>query len=106
MSIKEADEILLNTSNQFIGLFTHGTLSVEYYKPLAVDNQEPHDRDEIYVVARGCGDFLNDGKIKKFAQGDFLLVKAGVEHRFLNFSDDFSTWVFFYGPKGGESETT
>jgi hypothetical protein len=25
-----------------------------------------------------------------------------VEHRFENFSDDFGTWVFFYGPEGGE----
>ena len=31
-------------------------------------------------------------------------VKAGVEHRFLNFSEDFCTWVFFYGPDGGEEE--
>ncbi len=22
--------------------------------------------------------------------------------RFIGFSDDFSTWVFFYGPEGGE----
>ncbi len=29
-------------------------------------------------------------------------VAAGVEHRFSKFSEDFSTWVFFYGPQGGE----
>jgi len=31
-----------------------------------------------------------------------LFVPAGVEHRFENFSDDFATWVIFYGPEGGE----
>jgi hypothetical protein len=31
-----------------------------------------------------------------------LFVPAGDEHRFTNFSDDFATWVFLYGPKGGE----
>jgi len=34
--------------------------------------------------------------------GDVLFVAAGVEHRFLNISDDFSAWVVFWGPKGGE----
>ena len=31
-----------------------------------------------------------------------LFVKAGHEHRFENFTDDFATWVIFYGPDGGE----
>ncbi len=35
--------------------------------------------------------------------GDFLFVPAGVEHRFENFTSDFATWVFFYGPVGGEA---
>jgi hypothetical protein len=30
-------------------------------------------------------------------------VPAGVPHRFVDFSDDFETWVVFYGPKGGEA---
>ena len=29
-------------------------------------------------------------------------LAAGVEHRFEDFSADFATWVFFYGPEGGE----
>jgi hypothetical protein len=29
-------------------------------------------------------------------------VAAGVQHRFEEFSDDFATWVIFYGPEGGE----
>jgi len=31
-----------------------------------------------------------------------LFVPARVEHRFEEFSDDFATWVIFWGPKGGE----
>jgi hypothetical protein len=31
-----------------------------------------------------------------------LFVPAGIEHRFYDFSDDFCTWVMFYGPEGGE----
>jgi len=33
-----------------------------------------------------------------------LFVAAGEEHRFTEFTDDFATWVFFYGPEGGEAE--
>jgi mannose-6-phosphate isomerase-like protein (cupin superfamily) len=102
ISLKEATERLAKSNKLFVELFTHGTLSVELYKPKKADNQKPHDRDEVYVITSGEGDFLNDGRITKFDTGDFLFVKAGKEHKFLNFSDDFSTWVFFYGPKGGE----
>jgi hypothetical protein len=31
-------------------LFRHGSLEVEFYRPEGVDLQQPHDRDEIYVV--------------------------------------------------------
>lgn len=34
--------------------------------------------------------------------GDLLFVPAGVVHRFEEFTDDFATWVMFYGPEGGE----
>nr|WKN38059.1 cupin domain-containing protein [Tunicatimonas sp. TK19036] len=93
---------LSQQSAEFATLFEHGTLSVEIYKPDSVDRQQPHERDEIYVVIAGKGDFYNDGKTTPFAPGDFLFVPAGVEHRFLNFTEDFATWVFFYGPSGGE----
>jgi mannose-6-phosphate isomerase-like protein (cupin superfamily) len=94
----------LNSSNKlFLELFNHGTLSVEVYKPLKEDLQKPHDRDEAYIIISGSGEFLNGGTTISFLPGDFLFVAAGVEHRFLNFTSDFSTWVLFYGPKGGES---
>jgi quercetin dioxygenase-like cupin family protein len=37
-----------------------------------------------------------------FKEKDVLFVPAGVEHRFDNFTDDFMTWVIFYGQKGGK----
>jgi hypothetical protein len=37
-----------------------------------------------------------------FGPGDVLFAAAHVEHRFEGFSDDFATWVVFYGPPGGE----
>lgn len=93
---------LLEEKKEFLEVFTHGTLAVEVYKPDGIDKQEPHERDEVYVVIAGTGRFFNDGVWVDFNAGDFLFVKAGKEHRFVDFSDDFSTWVIFYGPKGGE----
>ena len=83
-------------------LFSHGTLDVEIYKPIKVDFQEAHSRDEIYVVASGSGYFVNGESRDRFEEGEVLFVPAGVDHRFEEFTDDFSTWVFFYGPEGGE----
>ncbi len=103
ISTAEALAKLKDSRKEFLNLFSHGTLSVEIYKPDQIDRQTPHNRDEVYVVVSGSGRFFNDGKETPFMAGDFLFVRAGAEHRFLDFTDDFSTWVFFYGPEGGES---
>jgi quercetin dioxygenase-like cupin family protein len=103
LTIPNALESLASADGPFVELFQHGTLNVEFYKPHEVDSQQPHVRDEIYVVASGSGWFMNGDSRQKFETGEVLFVAAGVEHRFIDFSDDFATWVFFYGPEGGES---
>jgi len=85
-----------------VGVFEHGSLVVKLYAPRGLDDQTPHSRDEIYVVARGGGEFVCGGARQAFVPHDVLFAAAGVEHRFENFSDDFAVWVFFYGPEGGE----
>ena len=85
-------------------VFEHGTLQVKLYAPRGTDLQQPHTRDEAYVVARGNGWFVNGAHRHPIATHDVLFVKAGVVHRFEAFSDDFAAWVFFYGPEGGEAD--
>lgn len=87
---------------RFATVFEHGTLDVEIYAPRGTDPQQPHTRDEAYVVARGTGTFWDGATRRPFAPGDFLFVAAGVPHRFEDFTDDFAVWVLFYGPEGGE----
>ncbi len=89
--------------NLAVPVFQHGTLEAELYSPVAVDSQTPHARDEIYLVIQGQGEFYDGNENRHVGVGDFIFVAAGAEHRFENFSDDFTTWVFFYGPDGGES---
>lgn len=85
----------------FIEAFSHGTMSLELFAPRGKDWQSPHAQDEIYVIVEGIGEFVNNGERTTFKRGDVLFVPAGIEHRFENFSDDFATWVIFYGEKGG-----
>ncbi len=88
---------------RFATVFTHGTLLAEIYAPRGHDPQQPHSRDEIYVVIKGSGTYYYDGHRQPCRAGDFLFAPAGVVHRFEDFSDDFAVWVFFYGPEGGEA---
>lgn len=103
ITVAEALAKLQQQESPFIELFQHGTLSVELYQPDKVDLQQPHTRDEVYVVFSGSGTFFLDGERTPFQPGDFLFVKAGLEHRFEDFTDDFIVWVLFYGPEGGEA---
>ncbi|MDX1711897.1 MAG: cupin domain-containing protein [Rhodovibrionaceae bacterium] len=80
----------------------HGTMHVHWYAPKGRDKQIPHDQDEIYIIAKGSGEFHREGERVSFQPGDVLFVAAGEDHRFENFSDDFATWVVFWGPRGGE----
>jgi mannose-6-phosphate isomerase-like protein (cupin superfamily) len=102
ISIQYAKETLEKSGKLFETLFSHGTLSAELYKPDKIDNQSPHTRDEIYVIASGSGQFNLAGEITLVKAGDFLFVPAKAIHHFFDFTLDFSTWVFFYGPEGGE----
>lgn len=88
---------------RFAAVFEHGTLQVEIYAPRGADPQQPHTRDEAYVVVSGSGEFVNGERRERFGPGDFLFVPAGVEHRFVGFTEDLVVWVLFYGPEGGEA---
>ncbi len=56
------------------------------------------------MVATGRGFFINRGVRQPVEAGEVLFAPAGVAHRFVDFTSDFSTRVFFYGPEGGEEE--
>ena len=74
-------------------------LEVEIYAPRGIDPQNPHRRDELYVVATGTGFFRVGDLRERFGPGDLLLAPAHAVHRFEEFSDDLVVWVLFYGPE-------
>ena len=94
------------TGEPFAVALAHGSMSVEYYAPKGHDPQTPHEQDEIYFIHKGTGELVIEGDRYSFKAGDCLFVAANIVHCFENFSDDFGTWVVFWGPKGGEAEKT
>jgi mannose-6-phosphate isomerase-like protein (cupin superfamily) len=104
MSIENALQAVQESDDRLYGvLFENGSMELGYYKPTGIDEQSPHDQDEIYIVQAGHGTFVRGDQNIPFEPGDALFVAAGVDHRFASFSDDFAAWVVFYGPTGGES---
>ena len=86
----------------FVQALRHGTMSVELYAPSGADLQQSHQQDELYIVERGTGTLRIGTEVFPFGPGAVFFVAAGVDHRFEGFSDDFRTWVVFWGPEGGE----
>ncbi|PIF92054.1 mannose-6-phosphate isomerase-like protein (cupin superfamily) [Acidovorax sp. 62] len=89
---------------RFAVLMAHGSMRTELYAPRGHDPQQPHAQDELYFIQRGHGEFVQGDERHRFQAGDAFFVPAGQVHRFEHFSDDFVTWVVFWGPSGGERE--
>ncbi|OKH86503.1 cupin domain-containing protein [Thalassospira sp. TSL5-1] len=103
-SLFDAMAVLRNqTDPRFEILLTQGSMSVEIYAPQKQDHQTPHRQDELYIIQSGSGIFSRDGQRSPCRAGDVLFVPAGMDHRFEAFTDDFVTWVIFWGPDGGET---
>ena len=92
-------QALRDSKSDFVRLLERDGFDVGLYKPNRVDQQTPHLRDELYVIADGSGFFRNGAETEAVQAGDVLFVMAGVEHRFTDFSDDFAAWVIFIGPR-------
>lgn len=83
----------------------HGSMKFGLYAPRGIDDQSPHKQDELYIIVSGSGRFVKNGDDQPFQPNDVIFVEAGADHRFVDFTDDFATWVVFWGPEGGERDT-
>ena len=54
-----------------------GTLDVKLSLPVPPNEQTPHAQDEIYLIIRGRGVLIHDGRRDPFKSGDLLFVAAG-----------------------------
>jgi mannose-6-phosphate isomerase-like protein (cupin superfamily) len=95
--IEAIEQLASGKDTFFTTVLQNGAMRVEYYAPVKEDLQKPHTQDEIYIITSGAGAFERDGELIPFTIGDVLFVPHGMAHRFINFTDDFATWVIFYG---------
>lgn len=103
-SLREAQSRLPTDPSQFPFHYAlrHGSMKLGLYAPSDSDIQGPHVQDELYIVISGSGYIVKNGERLSFAPQDVIFVEAGAMHRFENFTDDFQTWVMFWGIAGGE----
>ena len=73
------------------------SLGIFVAAPGDVDRQEPHDRDEVYVVVDGEAVLDVAGQLHQLAAGSVAYVPAGVAHHFLQVHEDLRVLVLFAG---------
>ena len=61
----------------------------------SIDHQAPHETDEIYFVHSGISKFEAGDQVRDVQAGDILFVKAGVQHRFFDITEDIILLVIF-----------
>jgi mannose-6-phosphate isomerase-like protein (cupin superfamily) len=66
----------------------------------AVDDQEPHTEDEIYVITAGRAMFEAGGHRARVGPGSVIYVEAGEIHRFTDITEDLATVVLFAPAEG------
>jgi quercetin dioxygenase-like cupin family protein len=66
----------------------------------AIDRQQPHSEDEVYVVLAGHSRFTSGGETRDVGPGDTLFVPAHEPHRFHDITDELHLVVVF-GPAEG-----
>ena len=97
---------LLAAGEGGVSAMTQGAMGLVLYAPgptSADEHDDVHLQDELYLVTRGSSRFDRGGEEREMKAGDALFVPAGMRHRFAWRSEDFESWIIFYGPIGGES---
>lgn len=95
--IGTALEKQLTKNAPWVQLLDRSTMSIGRYRLKAGSNdgQSPHDRDEVYYVVAGKGQFTAAGETRSLAKGDLVFVAARAKHHFHDITKDLDVLVFF-----------
>jgi mannose-6-phosphate isomerase-like protein (cupin superfamily) len=105
MDLHRPADLLAGQSAQgkpYLEFLRSGSLSAGLYvlRAGAVDRQQPHSEDEIYVVMSGRALFTAGDDTRDVGPGDTIYVAAGVPHRFHDIAEDLRLIVVFAPPEG------
>lgn len=98
-SLQELRDQQQHSQKRYLPFLNEETISAGIYelKKGAVDQQQPHDKDEIYFILSGSSDFTVEQETTQITAGDVLFVKAHLQHSFTNIIDDLQVLVWFSG---------
>jgi mannose-6-phosphate isomerase-like protein (cupin superfamily) len=71
------------------------SLTVARWPAGSSDDQTPHTEDEVYHVVAGRGRLVIGEEAVPVEPGSVAFVAAGVEHRFVDISEDLEVLVFW-----------
>jgi len=71
------------------------SLTIARWPAGSVDEQQPHNEDEVYCVWAGRAVLIIGDDRMAVEPGSVAFVAAGVEHRFSEITDDLETLVFW-----------
>ena len=76
------------------------SLTVARWPAGSVDDQQPHTEDEVYYVVAGRAQLTVNGEPTPVESGSVAFVAAGVEHRFIEITEDLEVLVFWSPARG------
>jgi mannose-6-phosphate isomerase-like protein (cupin superfamily) len=76
----------------------HTQLVIMTIPPDGEIGEEVHEVDQILTFVSGVGEAKVGGKTRKVAQGDLVIVPAGVKHNFTNEGPNPLVLYTVYGP--------
>ena len=71
------------------------SLTIARWPAGSVDGQTPHTEDEVYYVLGGRAALVVEGVRADVAPGSAAFVAAGVDHRFVDITEDLEVLVFW-----------
>jgi mannose-6-phosphate isomerase-like protein (cupin superfamily) len=103
-SLEEARaEVQYRTGELYLEFVRRESMSCGLYvlEAGAVDPQEPHQEDEVYVVLSGQGRLRAGDRDDPVGPGSVLFVARTVPHRFHDITERLSVLVFFAPAESG-----
>jgi quercetin dioxygenase-like cupin family protein len=100
-SPEDLETLRLATSRAYLEFLREPSMSAGLYTlPAgAVDGQQPHNEDEIYIVMAGRSRFTAGDETRDTAPGDVIFVSAHVPHRFHDIAEELRIIVLFAPPE-------
>ena len=96
-SVEELYKKAKENGGSYLKFIDNEQLSSGIYQLKAgeLDEQKPHEWDEIYYVLEGRAQLKVEDKVYDASAGAILFVAAQIQHSFINIEEDIKILVFF-----------